>query len=60
MIKLNPIGQETIEFKDNDLPCYCFQYTKKQIENDFIDNGESTILKKIALEKKKYLFSASK
>ncbi len=52
MIKLNPIDKEKIEFKNNDLVCYCFQYTKKQIENDFIDNGESTILKKIALEKK--------
>jgi len=52
MIKINPIDQEKTEFKDNDLVCYCFQYTKKQIENDFIDKGESTILKKIALEKK--------
>jgi len=34
------------------LVCYCFQYTKKQIEEDFIKNGKSTILKKIALAKK--------
>ena len=52
MIKLNPIDQEKTEFKDNDLVCYCFQYTKKHIENDYIDNGKSLILKKIALEKK--------
>ena len=52
MIKLNSINREKTEFKDNDLVCYCFQYTKKQIENDFINNSESTILKNIALEKK--------
>ena len=49
MIKLD---QEKTEFKDNDLVCYCFQYTKRQIENDYINNGKSMILKKIALEKK--------
>ncbi len=53
MIKINPIGQRKAEFKDNDLVCYCFQFTKKQIEKDYIENGESTILKKIALAKKK-------
>ena len=54
MINLNSIDQEKVEteFKDDDLVCYCFQYTKKQIEEDFIKNGESTILKKIALAKK--------
>ena len=50
MIKL---GQEKTEFKDTELVCYCFQYTKRQIENDYINNGKSTILGEIALEKKK-------
>ena len=52
MIKIESFGKEKNEFKNNDLVCYCFKYTKKDIENDFIDNDKSTILKKIALEKK--------
>jgi len=40
------------EFKEDDLVCYCFQYTRKQIEDEFLQNGRSTILKKIAREKK--------
>jgi hypothetical protein len=49
MIRLD---QEQTEFRDNELVCYCFQYTKRQIENDFINNDKSTILEKIAREKK--------
>ena len=52
MISINRIGQEEDEFKDNDLVCYCFQYSRKQIEKDYIDNGRSMILEKITLEKK--------
>ena len=34
--------------------CYCFNYTKKDIVDDMINNnGESTILKKIVEKKKK-------
>ena len=40
------------KFKEEDLVCYCFQYTRKQIEDDFLENGRSMILKKIAREKK--------
>ena len=39
-------------FKDEDLVCYCFKYTRKDIENDFRDNGKSFIYAKIALAKK--------
>ena len=52
MIKINPLDQERSEFKDNDLVCYCFQYTRKQIEEDYLENGRSMILEKIAHEKK--------
>lgn len=38
-------------FKDDDLICYCFNYTKKDIEKDFYNNGFSTILEKIKKEK---------
>jgi hypothetical protein len=44
--------QKRIDFKDNDLVCYCFKYTKKDIENDFDKNGRSLIYEKIASEKK--------
>ena len=40
------------EFKDNDLVCYCFEYTKKDIEKDYLDNGRSTIFERIIFEKK--------
>jgi len=39
-------------FKEDDLVCHCFQYTRKQIEEDWLQNGRSTILEKIAREKK--------
>ena len=37
---------------DEDLVCYCFEYTKKDIENDFNKNGRSLIYEKIVFEKK--------
>lgn len=52
MIRLSTLDQKSNEFKDDDLVCYCFNYTKKQIEKDYIDNGRSVILEKIAFEKK--------
>jgi len=52
MIKIGPPDQEIGEFKENDLVCYCFQFTRKQIEKDYIDNGRSVILEKITSEKK--------
>ncbi len=36
----------------NDLVCYCFGYTRDMIEQDFIENGRSLIMEKIAAEKK--------
>jgi hypothetical protein len=32
--------------------CYCFGFTKQDIEQDFIKNGRSLILEKISAEKK--------
>jgi cation transport ATPase len=37
--------------RDN-LICYCFEYTKGDIEQDFTKNGRSLIMEKIAAEKK--------
>ncbi len=48
MIKIEPFNKERNEFKDDDFVCYCFEYTRKDIENDYIDNGSSIILEKIA------------
>ena len=53
MIKIRSYSQERNEFKDDDLVCYCFGYTKKDIEKDYIDNNsQSTILERITFEKK--------
>ena len=52
MIKIEPYDQERNEFKDNDLVCYCFEYTRKDIEKDYLDKEHSMIFKKITLEKK--------
>jgi len=52
MINIGSLDQGNSEFKDNDLVCYCFQYTKRKIEEDYLTNGRSTILEKIIREKK--------
>ena len=39
--------------KDNgEKVCYCFGYSRKDIRDDFTKNGRSTILDRIAFEKK--------
>jgi copper chaperone CopZ len=40
------------DYKLDDLVCYCFGYTVKDIEQDFIKNERSLIIEKIATEKK--------
>ena len=35
-----------------DLICYCFGYTRLDIEQDFIKNGRSLIMDRISAEKK--------
>ena len=52
MIQINSNLQKRVKFNDNDLVCYCFKFTKKDIENDFMKNNRSLIYEKIALEKK--------
>jgi hypothetical protein len=52
MIKIEPFNKEKNEFKDDDFVCYCFEYTRKNIEKDYVDNnGQPTILERIAFEK---------
>jgi len=52
MLKIEPPERERDVFKENDMVCYCFHYTRIQIERDCIDNGRSKILEKIINEKK--------
>ncbi len=52
MISLQPAKSEENAFQENDLVCYCFEYSKKDIEQDFRMHGYSRILDKIKLEKK--------
>ena len=43
---------EQNEFQNDELVCYCFEYTRNDIEKDYLQNGRSTILEKIVAEKK--------
>ncbi|MHB8202324.1 MAG: bacterioferritin-associated ferredoxin [Desulfomonilaceae bacterium] len=36
----------------NQLICYCFGYTRNNLEQDFMTNGKSLIMEKIMAEKK--------
>jgi copper chaperone CopZ len=40
------------DHKLDDIVCYCFGYSVNDIEQDFIYNGQSLIMEKIAAEKK--------
>jgi hypothetical protein len=52
MIEMKTSFQKQKRFNDEDIVCYCFDYTKKDIEHDFNENGRSLIYEKIVLEKK--------
>ena len=52
MIQHIKITDEKDTFEDNDLVCFCFEYTKKDIEEDLKQHGYSRILEKIKAEKK--------
>ena len=52
MIEMVPNPTKRKDFQDDDLVCYCFGYTKRDIENDFKENGRSLIYRKVAVEKK--------
>jgi hypothetical protein len=38
---------------DDNPICYCFSYSKEDIRNDYLKNGQSLIRERIATEKKK-------
>jgi len=38
MIEIRSYPQRRNEFKADDLDCYCFGHTRKEIEKDYIDN----------------------
>ncbi|PIE56747.1 MAG: BFD-like (2Fe-2S) protein [Desulfobulbus propionicus] len=52
MTALTQITPVKNTFTDNDLVCYCFKYTKKDIEKDFQEYGYSRVLARITTEKK--------
>jgi hypothetical protein len=52
MIEIESNYQKRNEFNNENLVCYCFKYTRRDIEKDFIENSRSLIYEKIALEKK--------
>ena len=48
----NPLASEKIVFQKDDLVCFCFGYTRNDIEQDYINDGRSLIMERIAAEKK--------
>ncbi|HAR96824.1 MAG TPA: BFD-like (2Fe-2S) protein [Deltaproteobacteria bacterium] len=53
MIRIPSYSQENKPWKDEDLVCYCFGYTRKDIEKDYVNNGGgSKILERIVSETK--------
>ena len=52
MIEVEVEQEDRDEFKADGLVCYCFKYTKRNIENDFRENGRSLIYRRIASAKK--------
>ncbi len=54
MVEIEYLSSRKMEFKKDDLVCYCFGYTRKDIEGDYLGNGyQSKILEKIISEKKR-------
>jgi hypothetical protein len=49
---LGPLSDRKSEFKRDDLVCFCFGHTRNDIERDYIENSQSTIMTKIASEKR--------
>jgi hypothetical protein len=49
---LRPLFKEKSEFQSDDLVCYCFGFTRNDIEEDYIRTGQSAILAKIVSAKK--------
>jgi hypothetical protein len=45
-------SHELAPFQPEELVCYCFGFTREAIEQDFLRNGRSLVLEKIAAEKK--------
>ena len=44
--------QRKVESLMKDLICHCFEYSREDIRQDFHKHGRSTIIEKIAAEKK--------
>ena len=49
---LTPNTSEKSIFHNDDLVCFCFEYTRTDIEQDYLQNGQSLIMAKILAEKK--------
>ena len=43
---------QPVSFQPDELVCYCFGFTRAAIEQDYLQNGRSLILKRITVAKK--------
>lgn len=48
----NQFQTEKIDFELDERVCYCFNHTRRAIEEDYLTNGKSQILAQIAAAKK--------
>lgn len=48
---IEPFSKGKIKFESDELVCFCFEFTRHDIEQDYIKNGQSMIMAKIASEK---------
>ena len=51
MIEIKSSFPKRHKFNDEDIVCYCFGHTKKDIEDDFKANNRSLIYEKVVFEK---------
>ncbi|MBT8350466.1 MAG: hypothetical protein KJO26_04435 [Deltaproteobacteria bacterium] len=49
---LKPLSGVKNVFQSDDLVCYCFKFTRNDIEQGYMKNGQSLIIAKISSEKK--------
>jgi hypothetical protein len=49
---LTPNTSEKSIFHNDALVCFCFEYTRNDIKQDYLQNGQSLIMAKILAEKK--------
>lgn len=51
-LPLTPLSETRTNYEGSDMVCFCFEFTRNEIEQDYLQNSRSTVLDRIASEKK--------